>query len=109
MPLVTVRECRFFHRPVSKRFHPEKYVNLRKQILGSTLGCRSSQAPCMPLRTERSSQPLQACVGIAELLELHSHPIHDREVQAAQFPIVVASLQVVQRASCFQGATQPSG
>ena len=50
---------------------------------------------------EDFSQPLQARPGVTELLEFHSHPIHDGEIQAAHFPIVVAGLQVVQRASCF--------
>src|SRR5439155_22811614 len=54
-----------------------------------------------PWRCDRSSlfirslQPLEAGLGVAEAVELHSHPIHDREVQTAHLPILVAGLQVV--------------
>src|SRR5260370_204576 len=65
-------------------------------------------SPAVASSPEKFSQPLQACRGVTELLEFHSHAIHEGEIQAAHFPIVVAGLQVVQRASCFESATQPS-
>src|SRR5262245_3644371 len=52
----------------------------------------------------RPSQPREPRVGIAEAVELHSHPVHDREVEAAELAIPVALSGVVEDPAGLQGS-----
>src|ERR1051326_75766 len=48
---------------------------------------------------EQVRQPL---LGIPEALQLHAHLIHQRKVQAAGAPVVVALIQEIERSSAFE-------
>ena len=66
------------------------------------------------LREQRGYGPFlletfEARLGVAELVELHSHSIHDREEQAAHLSVFVAGVYVVQRATRLERAAEPAG
>ena len=42
------------------------------------------------------------------MIELHAHPVHDAEIEAAELAIAVATLQVVQCATCRERPTAPA-
>src|SRR5258708_34776728 len=63
----------------------------------STSGCWSS---CADLDS------FQALAGVAEVVELDPHAIHDREIQAAHLALVVAVVQIAQGAARFQRSAQ---
>jgi len=50
------------------------------------------------------SQFGQLRVRVAETGEFYAHAIHDREVEAAEFPVFVAGVGVVKDAAGFQCA-----
>jgi hypothetical protein len=39
-----------------------------------------------------TSQSVQACFRVAEAIELHSHPVHEGQIQAAQLAVIVAGV-----------------
>ena len=74
----------------------------------------------MPARTiSRRSVYDEGCNGrleiceprfrIAEPVELDAHPVHDAEVEAAHFSILIAGVEVVERATGFERAAKRSG
>src|ERR1051325_8184327 len=42
------------------------------------------------------SDAFQPRIRVAETLQLHAHPVHQRQIQAAQLPVVVALVQIVE-------------
>src|SRR5580658_6692797 len=48
----------------------------------------------------------QARLRIAKMLQLHAHPIHNRKIQTTKPPILIASVQIIQRAPRLQRAAQ---
>ena len=54
-------------------------------------------------------QPLEPRLGIPKLIQLHAHPVHDRKIEAAQFPVVITRGLIVQHAARFERPAQPAG
>lgn len=48
-------------------------------------------------------------LGIAELIELYVETIHEREVQTAHLPFLLARVQVIQSAPGFERASKTTG
>lgn len=55
------------------------------------------------------SQACQSSRRIAKRVQLDVHAIHDRQVHAAEFAVVVTALEEVQHAAGFQPAAQTAG
>src|SRR5689334_21248914 len=51
-------------------------------------------------------QRFEPRLRVAETIQLHVHPVHNRKEQTAQLAIVVAGLQIVQRAPRLDRASQ---
>ena len=62
-----------------------------------------------PRRRAAPLHPRQPRIGVAEAVELHAHPVHDAEVQAAHLAVLVAGVEVVERAAGFERAAQAAG
>jgi hypothetical protein len=54
-------------------------------------------------------QPLQPSLRIAEMLQLHVVAIHQRQIQAAHLAVILAVLEVIQRASGLQRSAKSAG
>ena len=54
----------------------------------------------------RSLQIRQPRVRVAEVVQLHTHPVHQREIQAADLAVLVALVPVVQHAAGGQRAAE---
>ena len=50
------------------------------------------------------SDAREADVGVAEAGELHAHAVHQRKMQAAEFAVFVAGIEVVEHAAGREGA-----
>lgn len=46
----------------------------------------------------------ESLVGVAETVELDAHAIHDREVEAGGFAVLVTALQIIEVPAGFEGA-----
>lgn len=53
--------------------------------------------------------PRQAQIRIPEVLEVHSHSVHDRQIETAQLPVLVALVHTVQHTTCFDCPAQSAG
>ena len=54
-------------------------------------------------------QARQPRIGVAEVIQLNAHPIHEGEVQAAHFPILRGLAQIIERAAGLERPAQASG
>src|SRR6202011_3061609 len=54
-------------------------------------------------------QPFQPRLGVAKLLQFYPKTIHERQIQAAHLTVVLARLQIVQRTSGFERASESAG
>lgn len=57
----------------------------------------------------RESEPSELLVGVSKAIAFHAHPIHDRQIHAAQFSFVIVFTGVIQNATCFKSARQATG
>src|ERR1051325_5497690 len=55
------------------------------------------------------SEVSQALIRVAELVERDAHPIHQRQVEAAQLAVLVAGLRVIEVAAGLQCAADRAG
>src|SRR4030095_12110306 len=67
---------------------------------------RSAMRHCAILENAKGDflQLREARFRITEAIQFHAHPVHERQVHAAQFSVVVAFVGVVQYASRLQSA-----
>src|SRR5262249_59493681 len=64
--------------------------------------------PCATRHDEGRSQPSQRRLGIAEPIGLHAHPVHQRQVQAAQLALFVGAARVIEHPPGGDGPSQPA-
>src|SRR5213080_4230370 len=57
----------------------------------------------------RISKSLEASVRVAEAIERDFHAIRNRQIQAAQLALLVASVKILERASGFERAAETAG
>src|SRR5262245_12960807 len=67
---------------------------------GSISGRQSETKRPLDLETEETA------IRVAEAVELHAHPVHDRQVHAAQLAVAITLVPVIQHAPRLQRPAQ---
>src|SRR5262249_1276150 len=58
------------------------------------------------LSRHRLSKTSQSRLRITAVIEVHAHPVHDPQVEAAQLAVVVAGLEIIERSAGLQRASE---
>ena len=69
--------------------------DIRRVLAGGRPRLEPSSRRRRPAFFPQGLQVGQPRFGVAEVVELHAHAVHDRQVQAAQLAVVVAGVEVV--------------
>src|ERR1043165_8584642 len=43
-----------------------------------------------------TSKVRESCLCVTEVIQLHAHAVHDAEIEAAEFPVFVAGIEVIE-------------
>ncbi len=63
----------------------------------------------VPESRDDISKGFKTRTGVPELIELHAHAVHDREIHGTELAVIVTFGFVVKNATCRQCAAQAAG
>src|SRR5215510_16594830 len=87
---------------------PESYVEWAGQEL-SLAQAEQTRSSQVMFQNFGSLQVFEAVFRVAEAVQFDAHAVHEREVKAARLSVLVAGLNVIQRAARLESAAESAG